>query len=89
MNKAYNTAYDYTAVSRVLDREKRGTTDAIQALADALVEAKDLEDPQIQTNVLLAQILQTVMGILAQEKGSMKFSLADTLSALGLGGLTE
>lgn len=86
---AYKESYDYTTVSKILDKEKRGTTDAIQALADALVESKNLEDPQIQTNVLLAQILQTVMSILAKESGSMKFSLADTLSALGLGGLTE
>lgn len=86
---AYKESYDYTTVSKILDKEKRGTTDAIQALADALIESKNLEDPQIQTNVLLAQILQTVMSILAKESGSMKFSLADTLSALGLGGLTE
>lgn len=86
---AYNKAYDYTAVSKVLRDEKKTSTDAIQALADALVESNNLEDPQVQTNVLLSQILRTVISILAKESGSMKFSLADTLSALGLGGLTE
>lgn len=85
----YNKAYSYTDVARIQKAEASKSSDAVYALADALTaNSVDLNDPKIQTNALLAQILLNVQNILqANLSGGSSggSSLPDTLSALALG----
>lgn len=62
------------------------TGDAILALVKQLTKnTVDLRDPQVQTNVLLGQILIVLEAIMQAENTSGGASLATTLAALGMG----
>lgn len=86
-----HTAYsagtlDAYKVEQILNADKNATSDAVNALADALLSnAVDLKDPQIQTNVLLSQMLVTLNAILQQNTKTNNSVLPTSLSALGLG----
>lgn len=76
-------AYD---VSGVKQAEAAGTGDAVLQLANALVTStKDMKDPQVQTNVLLSQLLIVAEGILQAENTSSGATLPTSLSALATG----
>lgn len=83
-HEAYKSSYDFSSVAKVINDDKKESADAIQALADALIGAKNLDDPQVQTNALLAQILNTVISILAKQAGAMTFTIPDTLVGLSM-----
>lgn len=77
----------YDRIKKVQAAEKSESGDAIYTLADALTQnTTELKDPTVQTNALLAQILQVVSAIMNQNNESAgTMSLADTLAALSLG----
>ena len=81
------SGYKYTDVTDIQRREDAQKGDAVYALADALTgNLVDLKDPQVQTNALLAQILQVVFAIMNQNNNvAGTVSLADTLSGLAIG----
>lgn len=73
-------------VQKVINSEKSESGDAILELAKALTSnVKNLKDPQVQTNTLLAQILVVVEAIMQAENTSGSASLSTTLSALAAG----
>lgn len=86
-----HTAYssetlDAYKVEQILNADKNATGDAVNALADALLSnAVDLKDPAVQTNVLLSQMLVTLNAILQQNTKTNNSVLPTSLSALGLG----
>lgn len=89
---AFNSAYNYTSVSKVMRDEKKSSEDAIYALAHAWSStAKDLTDPTVQTVALLSQILNVVNAIMQQNNtpkssgGDSGLSLQDTFAALAAG----
>lgn len=89
---AFNSAYNYTSVSKVMRDEKKSSEDAIYALAHAWSStAKDLTDPTVQTVALLSQILKVVNAIMQQNNtpkssgGDSGLSLQDTFAALAAG----
>lgn len=85
---AYSAAYDHSSVTAIQNAEKKkGTDDAVLALANALTaNANDLTDPQVQTNALLAEILKLVATIMQQNNNKTTSSqLSDSLSGLALG----
>lgn len=91
---AYNAGIEYNSLTKVLDDTKREPADAVNTLSDILIGAltKDnMKDPQVQTNVLLAQILQILTSLLQQ--GAMSSSggsmLSDTLLQLAFGNVTN
>lgn len=88
-HSVYSTALkdNYQAVLDIQKKEKNGTGDAINALADALTKNNvDLRDPAVQTNALLSQILKIVASIMAQNNTKVDgLSLQDTLSAMATG----
>lgn len=74
----------YLAGIRAEENNENAT--AIRQLAQVLVDnAKDLKDPTVQTNALLAQILLLVEVISHQNNTSSGWSLSDSLSGLALG----
>lgn len=77
----------YDRIKKVQAAEKSESGDAIYELADTLTKnTTELKDPTVQTNALLAQILQVVSAIMNQNNESVgTISLAETLSALSLG----
>lgn len=83
----YSQSYDHTQVSAIQRAEKKGSEDAVYALADALTKNQvDLLDPTMQTNVLLAEILKVANALL--NKGgaaSGGMSLPETIAGLSLG----
>jgi len=88
-SKSYTDTLSKSAAWRDLTiAERDQQSNAALALANALGEFKaaDLEsmNPQLQTNVLLGQIV-TILQTIAQQSGSGGLSLIDTMSALGLG----
>lgn len=77
---------DAYKVEQILNADKTATGDAVNALADALLSnAVDLKDPAVQTNVLLSQMLVTLNAILQQETKTNNSVLPTSISALGLG----
>lgn len=91
---AYNAGIEYNSLTKVLDDTRREPADAVNTLSDILIGAltKDnMKDPQVQTNVLLAQILQILTSLLQQ--GAMSSSggsmLSDTLLQLAFGNVTN
>lgn len=83
--------YRYSDVEAVkAEKNKNDRGDAIYALAEMLTKnLVDLQDPQVQTNTLLSQILIVVNAIKNQNDevstGTSGSSLAESLSALALG----
>ena len=83
----YKPEISLDEVTRIQNEEKNGTGDAVLALANALT-ANDvnLNDPTVQTNVLLSKILLVAEAIMQQNnQGGGGSSLATTLAGLGLG----
>ena len=83
----YSKSYDHSQVSAIQRAEKKGSEDAVYALADALTKNQvDLLDPTMQTNALLAEILKVANALL--NKGGAAgggLSLPDTIAGLSLG----
>lgn len=86
-HKYYAQGLDLSKVEEIRKSEKSSTDDAINALALALSSNNiDLNDPQTQTNVLLAEILKVLATIMQQNNNkTTSTQLSDTLSALALG----
>jgi len=89
-NDYTKTVSKATAWSDLKNAEKDQQTEATLALANALgvFSADELKklDPQLQTNVLLGEIV-TILQVIMQQNNTQfgGLSLPDTLSALGLG----
>lgn len=89
-NEYTKTVSKATAWTDLKNAEKDQQTEATLALANALgvFSADELKklDPQLQTNVLLGQIV-TILQVIMQQNNTQfgGLSLPDTLSALGLG----
>ena len=77
------------AWSDLKNAEADQRTEATLALANALgvFSAEELQklDPQLQTNVLLGEIVTILQAIMQQNNTGGGISLIDSLSALGLG----
>lgn len=84
---AYRSALDLTEVNKLLKDRNADTSDAIYALADALMSPENLNDPQLQTNALLAQILNVMQLIMTKQSNTPALSLPDTLQLLSMGSL--
>lgn len=86
---AYRNAvgYDSSSWDKVKNAESSKSRDAVYALADALTKNNvDLLDPAVQTNVLLAEILQLVNAIMQQGNNSSNgVSLPQSIAGLALG----
>lgn len=88
----YNSAFDRSAVEKVLSAERDSSETAIYALADALTQNDVglLLDPTVQTNALLSQILKVANAILVQSSnGGGAISLPDTIAGLSLGIISQ
>lgn len=88
----YNSAFDRSAVEKVLNAERDSSETAIYALADALTQNDVglLLDPTVQTNALLSQILKVANAILVQSSnGGGAISLPDTIAGLSLGIISQ
>jgi hypothetical protein len=84
--KIYADAMGSATVSAIQAAEKQNGQDAVTALADALTtNLTNLQNPQVQTNVLLAQILNLVDAIMKQNASGGGMSLGDSLIALATG----
>lgn len=83
----------YKSAQEVAKKEKSGTGNAVLALAEALTKdtlwkqqnAEALNDPVLQTNVLLSQILIVAEAIRNQTNESSIVSIPSALQALSLG----
>lgn len=86
-NEAISKSGGYSKVEKVQRKERNQSGDAVYALADVLTKnSTDLKDPVVQTNALLAQILQVLTTIMNQNNESGGgVALADSLAALALG----
>ena len=86
---AYTEATRYTSsdVERIQKQEKNGSDDAVAALANSLTSnLVDLKDPQVQQNVLLAEILKVLSTIMQQNNNkTTSEQLAESLKGLSLG----
>ena len=85
----YKSAFSSSDVERVQREEKNESQTAILALADALTKNNVdlLVDPTLQTNALLAAILQTANAILTSTNSpNPNAGLALTMNGLVLGG---
>ena len=86
---AYTEATRYTSsdVERIQKQEKKGSDDAVAALAESLTSNMvDLKDPQVQQNVLLAEILKVLSTIMQQNNNkTTSEQLAESLKGLSLG----
>lgn len=83
----YSASYNHTDVSKMQQKERDKSGDAVYALAEALTKnTVDLLDPTVQTNAILSQILIIVNAIMQQNnKAEAGMSLPDTLAGLALG----
>lgn len=86
---AYRNAvgYDSSSWDKVKSAENSKSRDAVYALAEALTKNNvELLDPTVQTNVLLAEILQIVNAIMQQGNNSSNgMSLPQSIAGLALG----
>lgn len=68
-----------------INKEKTDTGEAVLALANQLMENyEDLADPQVQTNLLLAKIVELLQAIFNNQNAGSGLTLPTALSALGL-----
>ena len=83
----YSEAYNHASVTKIQNQEKKQSTDAVYALADALTQNNvDLLDPTVQTNVLLSQILQVASAIMQQNNNmDTNISIPDQIAGMALG----
>ncbi len=84
---AYNDAYTFADVERIAAQSKaQESGDLVNALAMALTQnTVDLNDPTVQTNALLSQILIVIQMIMQQGNKTGGLSLMDTLTGSALG----
>ena len=83
----YEQQYGIKSVMELQAKERAESSSAVYALADALTQNDmDLNDPNIQTNALLAQILKVVQALMQQNnlQNSDK-SLPNSMIGLALG----
>lgn len=81
----YREATNFDSSLRTINSEKSQTGEAVLALAQTLTKNyEDLADPQVQTNVLLGQIVIILQAILTAQQSGNSLSLPTALSALGL-----
>ena len=81
----YREATNFDSSLRTINSEKTQTGEAVLALAQTLTKNyEDLADPQVQTNVLLGQIVIILQAILTAQQSGSGLSLPTALSALGL-----
>ena len=83
----YEQQYGIKSVMELQSKERSESSSAVYALADALTQNDiDLNDPNIQTNALLAQILKVVQALMQQNnlQNSDK-SLPNSMIGLALG----
>ena len=71
----------------VKSQSDKNNEDVLNALTEALVNmnVKDLLDPTVQQNLMLAQILRVVQGIFQQNNTQGKLKLPDAIAALATG----
>ena len=84
-HEAYKSALDFKEVDKALNDKTQTTEDAIYALVDTLTSAQKLDDPQLQTNVLLAQIVTLMQSILTNQANAPQLNLPNTIVGLGMG----
>lgn len=92
-HKIYGSGNGKLKISKleeVQQAEKKGKGDVVNALAEYLTtnswNLEDLQDPQIQTNALLSQILIVLNAIMNQNNTkNVGWTLSDTLSSLATG----
>ncbi len=73
-------------IEAIKTAEQGETGDAVFALAQALTDNMvNLQDPQVQTNALLSEILLVTEAILQIENNTTTVSLPTAMSSLGLG----
>lgn len=84
---AYNNAYTFADVERIAAQSKaQESGDLVNALAMALTQnTVDLNDPTVQTNALLSQILIVIQMMMQQNNKTGGLSLMDTLTGSALG----
>lgn len=81
----YRDATSFDSAIHTINSEKSQTGEAVLALAQSLTkEYQDLADPQVQTNVLLGQIVILLQSILTAQTSGSGLTLPTALSALGL-----
>lgn len=82
-----SVGYDSSSWNKVKSAENAKSRDAVYALAEALTKNNvELLDPTVQTNVLLAEILQIVNAIMQQGNSSSNgMSLPQSIAGLALG----
>lgn len=82
----YNSRFNANDVTRINDLATQDSKEAVYKLADAIISGnKDLMDPNVQTNVLLSQILLVVQAIMQQNNTPGSLAIADTLQAMSTG----
>lgn len=82
----YNSRFNANDVARINDLATQDSKEAVYKLADAIISGnKDLMDPNVQTNVLLSQILLVVQAIMQQNNTPGSLAIADTLQAMSTG----
>lgn len=81
------TRYKSSDYEKIRKQEKKGSDDAVSKLANSLTSnLVDLKDPQVQTNVLLAEILKVMSTIMQQNNNkTTSKELSDSLQGLALG----
>lgn len=81
----YREATNFDASLRTINTERSQTGEAVLALAQTLTKNyEDLADPQVQTNVLLGQIVIILQSILTAQQSGNGLTLPTALAALGL-----
>lgn len=87
--EVYRNKFTASDVSKIESAEKDDSKKAIYSLAEVLTSGnKDLLDPTLQTNALLAQILLVVQSIMNQNNTGSTSTILDTMNALATGLIT-
>lgn len=81
----YREATNFDSSLRTINSEKSQTGEAVLALAQTLTKNyEDLADPQVQTNVLLGQIVIILQAMLTAQQSGKGLTLPTSLASLGL-----
>lgn len=86
--KWYANTYDSAAVAKIQKDEKYQASDAIYKLAEAITASNNLDNPTVQTNALLGQILIVVQSIMQQNNTKGKLTIPDAIAAMATGQMT-
>ena len=84
----YANTYDSAAVAKIQKDEKYEASDAIYKLAEAITASNNLDNPTVQTNALLGQILIVVQSIMQQNNTKGKLTIPDAIAAMATGQMT-